>query len=87
MNKTELEKRKKELEQAWQWVMSANQGRMVVADILRLSGLEQSPFTGATNATIKNIGMQDVGRLVRDKVMTHAFDNYVKMQREEFGNG
>lgn len=83
----EQSKRKRgELAEAWRFVMNSNQGRLVIADILRMSGLYLSPFNGATNQTIKNVGMQDVGRLVESRARTHAFDSWLTMMREEFGN-
>lgn len=83
MNKKEQEKQLLELKQAWQFVMGSNQGRMVIQNILDLCGHGMSPFVnGGTNATIKNVGMQDVGRLIANAAMAHAFDDYIKLMKE-----
>ncbi len=78
-----------ELKESWQWVMKSNQGRRVIADILRVSGdvMHSSPFHGQTNLTIKNTGMQDVGRQIIMTVKTHCFDDWQKLEREEINNG
>lgn len=87
MNQEEIKRRQQEIKEAWQWVMGAPMGRTVIAEVLRMSGLFHSPFHGATNQTIKNVGMQDVGRQVEAAARQHAFDDYLKLMKEEFGNG
>jgi len=75
--------------EAWQWVMSTSQGRLVISDLLRMAGdpINASPFHGQTNMTIKNTGMQDVGRLIIGRVKTHCFDDWQRLEREEKING
>lgn len=72
----------KALHAAYQDVLATNQGRMVLQDILNLTSVDQSPFTGATNQTIKNVGMQDVGRLIVQRLRAASPDNYLRMIRE-----
>jgi len=83
MNQEEAKRKQQEVKEAWQFVMSSNQGRLVVRDVLRMSGVGLSPFNGATNQTIKNVGMQDVGLQVTNRVREFAFDDYVKLIQEE----
>lgn len=87
MDKDKIKRQQDELKEAWQWVMGSSQGRLVMADIIRMSGLRLSPFHGQTNQTIKNLGMQDVGRLVEEAARMHAFDQWIVMMKEEFGDG
>ena len=87
MNQKEVDRQNQELKEAWQFVMSSEQGRLVVRDILRFSGLRVSPFTGATNQTIKNVGMSDVGRFVEERGCQYAFDDYMKLLREDLQRG
>jgi hypothetical protein len=84
---SEKEKKAQEIKEAWQWVMSGEQGRMVIRDILRISGYGQSPFTGQTNTVIKNVGMQDVARIVEMHARQYAFDDWLKLVKEEHGHG
>lgn len=83
MNKQQIERLKRESEEAWRFVMSNNQGRLVIREILQLCGYGQSPFNGATNQTIKNVGMQDVGNLMVNKIKGLAFGSYITMLTEE----
>lgn len=83
MNKQQIEKLRRESDEAWRFVMSNNQGRLVIREILQLCGYGQSPFNGATNQTIKNVGMQDVGNLMVNKIKSLAFGSYITMLTEE----
>ena len=80
---SQADKRRQEIMEAWQWVMKTRQGRKVIRDILSMTGSAASPFVGNTNATIKNVGMQDVGRLVQNAARDFAFDDYMKLINEE----
>jgi len=84
VNEKDIQRARQEVKEAWEFVMSTQQGRLVVRDVLRMTGLGLSPFAGgATNQTIKNVGMQDVGLQVTARAKQHAFDHYLTLMREE----
>ena len=85
--KKKQEQRLQEIKEAWQDVLATNQGRIVINDILILCGHGQSAFNGATNQTIKNIGMQDVGHAIVNLAKDYAFDDFIKLVREANEHG
>lgn len=87
MNKGDLKKHQVEVADAWRVVMGTSQGRLVIREVLRMCGNEQSPFTGATNQTIKNIGMQDVALQVKQALQVHCLESYFTLIREELDDG
>lgn len=86
MNEKEIKRLQNESLEAWRFVMGSNQGRLVMREILQMSGLGMSPFNGATNQTIKNVGMQDVGRLIENRLKETSFESYLTMKKEEHEN-
>ncbi len=81
------QKQLQELKEAYQFVSATNQGRMVLNDIIRISGFHQSAFNGQTNQTIKNVGMQAVGQYVYATVREHCSDDFIKLVNEESIDG
>jgi hypothetical protein len=51
-----------ELEAAYRLLLRRPEGKRVLFDILELSGLYQSAFTGENNATNFTLGMQETGK-------------------------
>lgn len=87
MNKEDQKRDRQVAKEAWQFVLKHEPGRRVLREVLVLCGDGQSPFAGNTNATLKNIGMQDVARLIKLQASTHALDDYMILLREELDHG
>ena len=85
---TKQQLRQQEQREAWQWVMSTEQGRRVMKEILEYSGFMQCAFNGQTNQTIKNVGMQSVGEYVFTTARATSPDHFLKLLAiEENSNG
>jgi hypothetical protein len=67
----------------WTDVMKTTQGRRVMNEILEVSGYMRPAFTGQSNQTIHNCGMQKVGEYIYSQTRTACPAMYIKMITEQ----
>lgn len=65
----------------FKWVVSTEQGRRFIWDLLAFTGIYRSSFTG-NSQTFFNEGRRDVGLKVLGMVNEHAPEAYVTMLKE-----
>lgn len=66
----------------WQDVMRTDQGRRLLNNLLDISGFHRPAFTGQSNQTIHNCGMQKVGEYIDSQARKSDPDNYIRMIKE-----
>ena len=65
----------------FQWVVSTEQGRRFLWDLLGFTGIYRSSFTG-NSSTFFNEGRRDVGLRIMGQIHEHAPEAYLAMLKE-----
>lgn len=63
-------------------VLGTPSGRFVLADLIQASGAEKSPWSASGSEIHRNIGRQEIGRMVIETLKEADEDAYVLMTRE-----
>ncbi len=77
------ESKKDESVHDWLDVLKTEQGRRVMREIIDISGYMRPGFTGESEGTIHNCGMQKVGEYIDGRCRANAPAMYVQMIKEQ----
>lgn len=67
----------------WEQILSTEGGRRVLNEIIDYSGFQRQSFTGQTNQTIFNAGMQRVGQHVFETAGQVSADLFLQLMKEK----